>query len=85
MPSSHFTEHAKMLKNPRQPIKELIAGRLATSSVTTEELAEAIGVSDQTIRNRMKQPIEQWPYGQIIKACRYLGISTEELREKVRV
>ena len=85
MPRSHFEQHAKLLKNPRQPILEMINGRFNTSDITIDELSEAMGVKRVTAYNRLKQPIEEWPYGQLIGACRCLSITTEELREKVRV
>ena len=53
--------------------------------ITREELAQAMGVTTMTVSNRFRQPIEQWRYGEIIAACRLLNITTEELREKVRV
>lgn len=85
MPRTKLGEHVKLLKNPRQPIKELIVGRLDTTNITAEELAEAMGVKRATAYNRLNQPIEQWTYGEIIGACRLLSITSEELREKVRV
>lgn len=85
MPRTRMGTEAALMKRPRQPIKEMIAGRMQAAGVETDELARVWNVSDQTVRNRMKQPIEQWPYGQIILACRYLNITTEELREKIRV
>lgn len=85
MPRTKLGEHVKSMKRPRQPILEMIAGRLATTDVSREELAAAMGVTAMTVSNRLRQPIEEWPYGQIIAACRCLDITTEELREKVRV
>ena len=85
MPRSHFEQHAKLLKNPRQPILEMIVGRMATTDIPIEELSKAMGVKRATAYTRLKQPIEEWPYGQVIAACRCLGITSEELREKVRV
>lgn len=85
MPRTHFETHAKLLKNPRQPILEMIKGRFVTSDIPVEELSEAMGLKKTATYKRLKQPIEEWPYGQIIAACRCLGITTEELREKVKV
>ena len=85
MGRTKLAERVALQKRPRQPILEMIAGRMAAAQVEPLELAEYLGVSDQTVRNRLKQPIEKWPYGDIIKACRYLNITTEELRERVRV
>jgi len=85
MPRSHFEEHAKLLKNPRQPILEMINGRFNTSNITIDELSEAMGVKRTTAYARLKQPIEKWEYGQIIGACRLLSITSEELREKIKV
>ena len=85
MPRTKLAEHVALSKRPRQPILEMIAGRLATTDITREDLATAMGVTTMTVSNRLRQPIEEWPYGQIIAACRCLNITSEELREKVRV
>lgn len=85
MPRTNLGERVKLMKNPRRPIVEMIVGRLDTSDITREELAQAMGVTAMTVSNRLRQPIEEWRYGEIIAACRLLNITTEELREKVRV
>lgn len=85
MPKTKLADHVKLMKNPRRPIVETIAGRLDTSDITREELAQAMGVTTMTVSNRLRQPIEQWRYGEIIAACRLLSITSEELREMVRV
>ena len=85
MPKSHFCTYAAELKRPRQPILEMIAGRIAVADIPVEELAEAMGCKRATAYARLKQPIEEWPFGQVIAACRCLGITSDELREKIRV
>lgn len=85
MPKTKLGEHVKLLKNPRQPVKELIVGRFDTCNIQVEELAAAMGVKRATAYRRLNQPVEEWTYGEIIGACRLLSITTEELRERIRV
>ena len=85
MPRTKLGDHVKRLKNPRQPILEMIVGRYHTANVSVDELGEAMGLKEGAVYKRLKQPIEEWSYGEIIGACRCLSISTEELREKIRV
>lgn len=85
MPRTRLQQHVKELKNPRQPILEMINGRFDTCSITIEELAEGMGLCRAAAYKRLKQPIEQWTYGELIGACRVLLITTDELCEKVKV
>ena len=85
MPRTKLGEQVKLMKNPRQPLLELIVGRYRTTNIPVTELGEAMGLKEGAVYKRLKQPIEEWSYGEIIGACRCLSISTEELRERVRV
>lgn len=86
MPKSKLNDHAQALAHPRDPIMEMIQGRMKVGGYPISVICNAIGTSDKQAYNRLRNwPSAKWPYGDLIKVCRTLGISTEELREKVRV
>lgn len=67
------------------PVKELIIGRAIVYGMSDEALAAAMQISPATLSRRKKSPSSEWSYGDIILACRALDITTDELRNAVRV
>lgn len=85
MGRSHFSEYGKQLKTIRDPVLELIQGRIAVNEHSIPQIATECGVSEPTMYRYLKTPSVEWKLGTIIKVCRCVGITTEELRERVRV
>ena len=83
MPKSKLNEHAKKLSRKPISILEMINGRVAVQDVCMEKLAEAMGVKRTTAYARLHQPIEEWSFGQVLGACKYLNIPPEDLRERI--
>lgn len=73
---------------PKRPAidrpKSLILERVNALGKTPDDMAQALGVSRNTWFTRLRQPTESWPFGQILKACQYLGVEPEDLRQAIR-
>ena len=83
MPRTKLGDHVKASKRKPISITEMICGRVTVSDVNMEKLAEAMGCKRTTAYARMHQPAEQWSFGEIIGACRFLNIPPEELRARI--
>ncbi|MBR5094120.1 MAG: hypothetical protein IK095_03410 [Oscillospiraceae bacterium] len=85
MPRTHLGD---LYSRPRRPPvdrpKALILERLAALSETTETMAAALDVSPSTWQRRMSKPTTAWTLGELLAACRHLGIDLEELRQAIR-
>lgn len=73
------------IKAPRDPVMELINGRIKTAGVPTKMVAEWLGLSEGHTRVKLKQPSSKWQYGDLQKMCRMLGIPSEEFRQRVSI
>ena len=66
------------------PLKGLILERVAAMKIKPEILSAVFDCSEVTARKRLKQPMREWKYGEILDFCKYAGIPIEELRTAVR-
>lgn len=83
MPRTKLGERVKAQK--RQPIIELILGRLAVSDVSKAELAKGLDISVSQLNNRFRLwKQDNWPYGDLVKMCRILDISPEDFQQAIK-
>ena len=64
--------------------RDLLKNASAALSETTETMAAALDVSPSTWQRRMSKPTTAWTLGELLAACRHLGIDLEELRQAIR-
>lgn len=85
MPATRQTKKYSGSKAPAiDPLKGLILERVAAMKIKPEILCAIFDCSEVTARKRMKQPMREWKYGEILDFCKYTGIPLEELRTAVR-
>lgn len=74
----------KATEKRRDPIKALLLERKQAYGVPSDTLAEQLGVCRQTMSDMLnRKHTDEWPLGQIKKACKILRITAEELRAAV--
>ena len=85
MPATALTKKYCEPKAPAiDPLKGLILERVAAMKIKPENLCDVFDCSEVTARKRLKQPMREWKYGEILDFCKYTGIPIEELRTSVR-
>ena len=84
MPRTRFDRCAAPKRPAPDYPRELILGRMIASEVDVEKMAASMGVSAATLYRRRSQPSAFWTLGELIGACRYLGIEQEDLRSAIR-
>ena len=85
MPSTRLTKKYCEPKAPDyDPLKGLILERVAVMKIKPEILSAVFDCSEVTARKRLKQPMREWKYGEILDFCKYTGIPLDELRTAVR-
>ena len=85
MPETCLTKKYYEPKAPAiDPLKGLILERVAAMKIKPEILCAIFDCSEVTARKRLKQPMREWKYGEILDFCKYTGIPIEELRTSVR-
>ena len=75
---------AAMKRPPLDRPKALILERCASQHITNDQMAAALGVSANTWSRRKSQHTELWPLGELLKACAFLGVDLEDLRQAIR-
>ena len=71
----------KWIREPEQPVNRLAALFRAyrrSRGMSAAELAEAMGCSEQAVRQLMSRPPAEWRIGQIQRFCEALGVPIEE-------
>lgn len=76
--------HPRPPRPPIDHVKALIMERVMALDKTPEECSAAIGVSTSTFFRRQRQPTSEWPLGEVLGLCLYLGIEIDELRAAIR-
>ena len=85
MPATRLTKKYCEAKTPAyDPLKGLILERVAAMKIKPETLCDLFDCSEVTARKRLKQPMREWKYGEILDFCKYTGIPLDELRAAVR-
>lgn len=85
MPATRLTKKYCAPKTPAyDPLKGLILERMKTMKITAEDMSRVMHVHPNTARNRLKESLREWRYGEIIDLCVYLEDPLEELRAAVR-
>ena len=85
MPATRLTKEYCTPKTPAyDPLKGLILERMKTMKITAEDMSRVIHVHPNTARDRLKESMREWRYGEIIDLCVYLDVPLEELRSAVR-
>ena len=85
MPATRLTKKYCEPKAPAiDPLKGLILERVEAMKIKPEILSAVLDCSEVTARKRLKQPMREWKYGEILDFCKYAGIPLEELRTSVR-
>ena len=85
MPATRLTKKYCEAKTPAyDPLKGLILERVAAMKIKPQTLCDLFDCSEVTARKRLKQPMREWKYGEILDFCKYAGIPLEELRTSVR-
>jgi len=57
----------------------LLLGAIASSSIDRAEIAKSLNVSPATFYRWIKDPLNRMSFNDVIKLCKLLGISNEEL------
>ena len=83
MPRTHLDKFSRK-RPPADYPKALILERVAALDISPDDIAAALGVSRNTWFTRLKQPTTSWPFGQLIAACKILGVEPEDLRQAIR-
>ena len=85
MPETELTKkYCEPKTPPIDPLKGLILERVAVMKIKPEFLSAIFDCSEVTARKRLKQPMREWKYGEILDFCKYTGIPLDELRTAVR-
>ena len=85
MPATRLTKKYCEAKTPAyDPLKGLILERVAAMKIKPQTLCDLFDCSEVTARKRLKQPMREWKYGEILDFCKYAGIPIDELRTAVR-
>ena len=85
MPATRLTKKYSTPKTPAyDPLKGLILERMKTMKITAEDMSKVMHVHPNTARDRLKESMREWRYGEIIDLCVYLDVPLEELRAAVR-
>ena len=75
----------KATEKRKDPIKALLLERKAAYNISTDELAEELGICRQTLSDMLnRKHTDDWPLGQIKKACKVLRVTADELRAAVQ-
>lgn len=83
MPRTKIGDHAKSLN--RQPIIEMILGRITVNKIPRCDVAKVLGISEATFNYRLREwKQDKWSYGDLVKMCKFLGLSSDEFCEKIR-
>lgn len=85
MPKSKLADAAKRSKIQKDPIKELICGRMKVLDISTEDLMDVIGVSMSTAYKRIKEPTDTWRWKEIRNTCKFLEITSEDLARVIKI
>ena len=85
MPRTKLCDKYSAPKRPAPDYpKALILERMDAQRVTPDDMARALGLSRSTWFMRRKQNTAEWPLGDLIKACRFLGVHPDDLRAAIR-
>ena len=85
MPETELTKkYCEPKTPPIDPLKGLILERVAVMKIKPEFLSAIFDCSEVTARKRLKQPMREWKYGEILDFGKYTGIPLDELRTAVR-
>ena len=82
MPRTRFDQYKY---NKRDGMMEMIQGRIAVGNVPMSDIADALGVSVSRAYAKMNEPSAKWPLGDLLKVCRKIGISQDEVRAQIRL
>lgn len=69
---------------PRDPLKELVAGRQVAINMSSTELAERAKMTREHLRGIMRKPSTGWTIGDAIALTAALDIPIAEMREAIR-
>lgn len=70
-----------VLENPidNAAARAAIRSQLASAKITQKSLANLLGVSENTVVNKMHAPLERFSVAEFIKIADYLGCSVPSL------
>lgn len=75
----------KLNRPPADPVKAIMLERKNAMSMTNEELAAKVGLSRNTMQKHFREVhTDDWPFGQVKRICRVLGIPIQELRDATK-
>ena len=83
MPRTHLDKFSRK-RPPADYPKALILERINSLGKNADDMSKALGISRNTWFTRLRQNTEQWPFGQLITACQYLGVEPDDLRQAIR-
>ena len=87
MPRTRLAEQFAPKTPPAPPvdhIKALLLERIQASGQSAEQMADAIGCSRSKWYELRSRPTTEWTLGELLAACRHLGVEPDELRAAIR-
>ena len=85
MPATQLTKKYCTPETPAyDPLKGLILERMKTMKITAEDMSKVMHVHPNTARDRLKESMREWRYGEIIDLCKAMDVSIADLRDLVR-
>ena len=85
MPRTKLTEkYCKPAAPPPDYVKAIILERIDALGKSPDAVASAMQYNRATWFSRKKQHTNQWPLGEIVRLCAFLGIPLEDLRASIR-
>ena len=84
MPKTRLDRFSAPKRPPMDRPKALILERMGALDVSNDDMAAALDMSAATWQTRKKAPTTEWKLGELIKACVFLGVSADDLREAIR-
>ena len=84
MPRTKLGDKYSKPKPPPDLIKALILERLKALGADPDKLCAAMGISKSTYYARLRMHTSDWPLGDLLRLCQYLGVELDALRAAIR-
>ena len=84
----HQEKKLKQIRNrdkPRDPLMEMVRGRISGARIPAEDVAAYCGVAPTTLYGWLERGSDSIPPAKMMKICEAVGIAEEEYRRYVRL
>ena len=84
MPRTNLDTYAAPKRPATDYPKALILERINSLGKNADDMSKALGISRNTWFTRLRQNTELWTFGELIRACQFLGVEPDDLRAAIR-